>query len=291
MKTIRKVNILIACVAMLLITACNNEEVLRDPSPIKNPNSTNVFFAANNNIAPVLGISQDTFKVVISREKSDKAQVVALTFENVYGSIFTAPSTVSFAAGQDTTFVNIITKGMELMKKYHIALKIDQDQTNPYDTTLTKALPRIELSVMKEDFAPYAEGTYTSDFFSSATFSGVWTQILEYSQALKLYRLKNLWYIAGANDGYNVTFKWDGPQSAVVNMVGTAYTNSKGSFITLETGNVDATYGMISAYYYTSKSLNYYNASTQTFTFPVRWYVSAGSFGDDPEIFAITKFF
>lgn len=260
--------------AMLLFAACT-EEIVRDPSPIANPNSTNVYFSVTNNVNPVLALEQDSFLVIIIRENDAAAQEVALTAENVYGDIFTIPSKVSFAAGQDSVAIKVTVKDMELMKKYKLAISVDQAQTNPY--TAQPVYPRIDLNVLKEDFAPFAEGTYTSEFFEDA-----WPLTLEYSPATKIYRFKDCWM-----PGYDVTFKWDeAAKPGEVNIIGTS-TSAK-DFVFLQTGYVDSRYGMISAYYPTANK-NYYDSTTKTFTFPITWRVTAGSFGVYADKYAITQ--
>lgn len=273
MKT-NKVNLLMTFFAMLLFAACT-EEIVRDPSPIANPNSTNVYFSVTNNVNPVLALEQDSFLVIIIRENDAAAQEVALTAENVYGDIFTIPSKVSFAAGQDSVAIKVTVKDMELMKKYKLAISVDQAQTNPY--TAQPVYPRIDLNVLKEDFAPFAEGTYTSEFFEDA-----WPLTLEYSPATKIYRFKDCWM-----PGYDVTFKWDeAAKPGEVNIIGTS-TSAK-DFVFLQTGYVDSRYGMISAYYPTANK-NYYDSTTKTFTFPITWRVTAGSFGVYADKYAITQ--
>lgn len=274
MKT-NKVNLLMTFFAMLLFAACT-EEIVRDPSPIANPNSTNVYFSVTNNVNPVLALEQDSFMVIIIRENDAAAQEVALTAENVYGDIFTVPSKVSFAAGEDSVEIKITVKDMELMKKYKIAISVDLEQTNPY--VAQPVYPRIDINVLKEDFAPFAEGTYTSEFFEDA-----WPATLEYSPATKIYRFKDCWM-----PDYDVTFKWDEvAKPGEVTIIGTA-TSAK-DFIFLQTGYLHPTYGMLSAYYATTPNKNYYVSATKTFTFPITWRVAAGSFGAYADKYVITQ--
>ena len=259
---------------MFTISSCK-DEIVRDPSPIANPNSTNVYFSVKNSTSPVLALKQDTFKVMVIRKIKTTVQEVAITSENVYGDKFSIPDKVVFPAGKDSVLINIVVKNLELMKKYKLALQIDPEQTNPY--VIQKVYPRLEFNLTKEDYASYAEGTYTSDFFG-----GDWPQTLEYSPSTKLYRFKDLWAT-----GYNVTFKWDEAAApGVVNIQGTS-TSAK-DYIYLQTGSVDPTYGMVTANYPTA-NLKYYNSTTKTFTFPIKWTVSAGSFGIDADIYVITK--
>ncbi|MDR3188388.1 MAG: hypothetical protein LBT94_04280, partial [Prevotellaceae bacterium] len=125
--------------------------------------------------------------------------------------------------------------------------------------------------IVKEDFAPYAEGTYTSEFFEDT-----WPVTLEYSPATEQYRISDCWV-----SGYDVLFKWEGTE---VTIQGTP--NSTGAYIYLPTGYVYGDYGMISAYY-SQGDINYYNKETKTFTFPITWQVAAGSFGAYLDTFTI----
>lgn len=101
MRTIRKISVIILTLGLFL-TACN-DEIVRDPSPVANPNSTNVFFSDKNDVTPVLSKDSTSFEIIIDREKADKAQTVGLTVESAYGdNVFKVPQTVSFAAGESS---------------------------------------------------------------------------------------------------------------------------------------------------------------------------------------------
>jgi len=280
MKLINKYFIWLTFISALVFTACD-DEVTRDPSPVTNPNSTKVYFAKENNSNPVLGIDQTSFDVQVSREKADKEQTVSLSTENVYNEIFEVPSSVTFAAGEAQKNVTIKVSNMELMQTYHLAINVDGEQTSPYkeQTVIvgndTIALyPRIELNVLKEDFAPYAKGTYSNLFFAAGDDYESSEKTLEYSPSTKAYRLKNCWV-----QGYDVKFKWDG--AAAVTMLGT----TSGAYVYVQTGSVHSTYGMISAYY---KGCTY-DSAAKKFTFPITWRVSAGSFGTYADYFTITQ--
>lgn len=273
MKT-NKVTLLTAFFAVLLFAACT-EDIVREPSPIANPASTNVYFSVTNKTSPVLALEQNELYVSVIREKSTAAQEVDLIIENLYGDTISIPSKVSFKAGEDSVALKITVKDMKLMKKYKIAISVDPQQSNPY--VAQPVYPRIDLNILKEDFAPFADGTYSSDFFEDS-----WEQLLEYSPATKIYRMKDCWM-----PGYNVTFKWDeAAKPGEVTIIGT--TTSAKDFIFIPTGYVHSTYGMVSAYYPTA-NIKYYDSASKTFTFPITWRVSAGSFGAYADKFVITK--
>lgn len=90
MKT-NKVTLLTAFFAVLLFAACT-EDIVREPSPIANPASTNVYFSATNKTSPVLALEQNELYVSVIREKSTAAQEVALIIENLYGDTISIPS-------------------------------------------------------------------------------------------------------------------------------------------------------------------------------------------------------
>jgi hypothetical protein len=255
------------------MTACEEEIPSRDLSPATNPNSANVYFSGENNFTPVLGIEDDNFDIIINREKTDEELTVPLTVEAVNADKFEIPTSVTFAAGEGEKVINIKVKDLELMKKYHLSITVDVDQTLPYkEFEEDDALyGRLELIVLKEDFAPYAEGNYSSEFFEET-----WPATLEYSPATDVYRFKDCWM-----PGYDVTFKWDG--SATVSMIG----SPTGDFIVIPTGYVHLSYGMINAYYY--KDDVSYDEASKTFEFWINWRVSAGTFGDYPDSFEITQ--
>lgn len=275
MRTIKKFNIIFLAVGLLLV-GCKDEEILRDPSPAANPNSSNVYFSTTNNTNPVLALDQQSFKVYVIREKKAAAQDVTLSIADANVAIFDVPSKVSFPAGIDSAALEIKVKDMELMKKYKLAITIDPEQSRPY--AIQAVYPRLDLNVLKEDFAPFAEGTFVSEFFEDS-----WPLTLEYSPATKIYRLQDAWGV----ETYDLTFKWDEKvKPGEVNIIGSL--NAAKDHISIKTGVIDADYGLVTANYPVANK-NYYSSATKTFTFPVKWTVSAGSFGVYPETYTITK--
>jgi len=265
-------SILLASLSLLLFASCE-DKLVREESPASNINSTNVYFATSNKSSIVLGVSATTFDVIVSREKTTTAQSVALSAENAYGAIFSIPSTVDFAAGEAQKTIKVTVSNMEMMKPYHIAIEIDGDQTKPY--TAQTLYPRIEITVLKEDFAPYANGTFSDYFFAPGDDYITWPLTLEYSALSKIYRLKACWLYTG----YDLTFTWD--KASVIGIIGTTSTTYK----VVQTGYVHSSYGMVSAYFGACT----YNATTKTFTFPITWRVAAGSFGMYPDYYQITS--
>lgn len=277
MKTINKTNLLLILFIGLIITACGNEDVVRDPSPAQNPNSSNAYFDSLNVFNPILPIDGTSFDMIIGREKTDVAQVIDIVASGTHIELFEVPSSVSFAAGEAKKTITINVKDIELMEKYYLTLQLDPAQTNLYSIQRADGkivYGRAEIIVLKEDFEPFAEGTYSSLFFEES-----WDALLEYSPATEIYRFKDCWM-----PGYNVTFTWEDTE---VSIIGTK--NSTATFVYLQTGYVDPTYGMIRAFYSLADQ-NYYNTSTKTFTFPITWVIPDGrSFGAYNDTFTITK--
>lgn len=262
MRTINKINLIILGIG-LLFTACKDADIVREPSPAANPNSTNVYFSDKNSTSIVLSKDTKSFDLIINREKVDKAQIVNLTVESAYSdSVFQTPSSVSFAAGEATKTINIPVK-MELMKKYRIAIIIDKDQTNPY--AVQTVFPRIDLNLLKEDYAPYSEGTFTSSMFKDS-----WAQTMEYSPSLKAYRLKDL-----IQTGYDYIFSV-AADGTITQIPATA----------IVTGYMHPSYGMVS---YQAQAGSKYDAATKTYLFLLKYTVSAGSFGVKSETYVVTK--
>jgi hypothetical protein len=256
--------------ALFIVSACSKDEVNGDKSPAQNANSTNVFFLNKNPKSLILAKTAQDFTIPVSRTNTTSEQTVNIFIENPYDkSLFEVPTSVHFAAGDDTVYFTVKVVNLELMKSYHIAFTIDFDQTQPY--TSQNVYSRYELNLIQEDFAPYAQGTYTSLFFEDS-----WSQVLEYSPSTQVYRFTEPWGFAG----YNVTFTWAGSSTTAVNMIGTV----SGSYVVIKTGYVHSKYGMVSAYYKGST----YDAASKTFTFPITWRVSAGSFGTYADSYQIT---
>ncbi len=265
-------SILLALLSVLLFTTSCEDKFSQEPAPAYNTNSANVYFSSTNSSSIVLGLEATSFDIVVKREKTTSAQTVKLTPENSNGEIFTIPTEVSFAVGESQKNVTITVADMELMKSYHLAIQIDGNDTKPY--VAQTVYPRIEINVLKEDFAPYANGTYSDYFFAPGDDYIDWPITLEYSPMTTTYRLKDVWV-----EGYNVTFKWD--KAANVTMIGT----TSGAYKVIPTGYVHPTYGMVSAYYGACS----YNTNTKKFTFPITWRVSAGSFGTFADYYTITN--
>jgi uncharacterized protein (TIGR02145 family) len=122
-----------------------------------------------------------------------------------------------------------------------------------------------------EDWKDYAIGTFNSVFFSES-----WSRTLQYSALNQQYRFKDLYTV-----GYNLLFEWDG--GSAVNVLGTSF---KGYSPAVETGYIDSSYGMVWGIF---NGDNTYDSSSSTFSFPITWRVTAGSYGKYTDTFTINS--
>ena len=253
---------LILIAAVSIFAACE-DDIERESSPEPNPNSSNVYFSTDNSSEVIMPLEESSFTITINRENSSSDQTVSLSTENAFDNIFNVPESVSFASGESEKSITVeISDDIVLMESYHLSIIIDQDQAKPYAEQ--DVYPRIELNISKEDFAPYADGVFKSEFQEDT-----WDATLEYSPATSQYRFKNCWA-----DGYNYSFTVS--EDGVITQVPE----------TVESGIVHASYGMISA---TATEESGYDSQTETYTFAIKWTVSAGSFGVYYDTFEITS--
>ena len=273
MKLINKY--IIALIGFVLLAVSCEDEIKREPSPNPNPNSSGVYFSNDNSSKIAVAIDATGFSIVISREKTDGQLSVNLLTETVFGDIFSVPQSVTFAAGEAEKEIEIgVSDKAELMKSYYLSITINDPDHQPNPYAQSTIYPRIELNIVKEDFAPYATGIYESEFFEEA-----WQAVLEYSPATGLYRFSDCWM-----PDYHVLFAWD-QATDEVEMQGI----QNGDYVQITTGYVHPTYGMVYAFY----SETSYDRGSSTFTFPIQWRVilngSWASFGSFPDSFTITQ--
>lgn len=254
---------LLAVASCCIFTACSNNDDYVSGSAANS--GENIYFAASNESSPVLATDENTFSITVERSNGTAAESIPLIVATPHDSIFTVPATVDFASGETSKTITITASAkMRMFKTYALSLAIPEAYTHQYAET--EVYPRMELSVLKEDYQPYANGTYTCGFFGDS-----WEAELEYSPILNLYRFSGCWM-----PGYDVTFTWDGGASITVN---------GGEAIT--TGYVHSRYGMVSAT--PIKDECGYDTDSKLFTFGYTWTVSAGPFGDYADYFEITE--
>lgn len=250
------------CSVLALNFAACTEEVDYTPGEQSNVADTQVYFLASNPAAPVMAKEDTQFTVLVGRADNSTAQSFPLIVTNPNEDIFTVPTTIDFAAGEsEKELVIQANSNMELFQEYYLKLEIPEEFVNPYKESENH--PIIVMNVLKEDYVPYATGTYTAGFFGNQS----WEQLMEYSPILDKYRFPDLWAT-----GYDVEFAWDG-------------TNIKCSTSAVQSGYVHPTYGMCSA----TAEATLYRPETKAFLFQYKWTVSAGSFGSYVDQFVLEE--
>lgn len=258
--------------AMFCMSACSDDE---DYVPGKQAGSENVYFS-NDEGSVALDLSENKFTFEVSRENGTGELTVPLEILQK-PDFFTVPTSVTFAAGETQKTLEVtIGEGMENFVEYALRIRIPEKYTQPYKDDAET--PLLNMTILKEDFAPWAEGTFTDNIL----FEQSWDQTLEYSPIKDMYRLPNL--IAAGTHFY---FKWDGTDAKDQKIY---FCNANGEEVSsFNSGYVHASYGMIVAYVLNEDNWMGYNSEDKTFYFPLEFKVSAGSFGSSYETFTITN--
>jgi hypothetical protein len=265
-------NLIISAVSFLMIflVSCS-EDVVREPSPEVNPDCIGVYFPSPNKSSYELELTVDSITVRISRLDSSAAITVPIVVLRNDSNIFVLPDSVSFAANQASTTFNVYFPSAELAVAYTFEIKVEGDElVNAYKNIPTKAV-----TISKIKWNKVAEGTFTSGFFGES-----WSQDLYKAQGTKKYRLFDLWVT-----GYNYDFSWSGISSANIVPGGTLNTTS--GYYVQTSGYVYSSYGMVMTATDSDPEYTYFNAADSTFTFNMKWYVSAGSFGWKDEVLKV----
>ncbi len=262
MKKLFKLNYIVLLAVLALFSACSEEN---DYTPAQPSAETNDYkFAANTASNVVLGLTDTEYSVVL--ERVDATEEVTLPL-NIKGDldVFSAPTSVTFAAGEAQAVLNIaIAPEMEAFKNYYLEISIDENFVNPYTSDNYSVLP---ITFLKEDYAPYALGIYTAPLFGAA-----WEAVLEYSPMLELYRFKDCW-----NKG-DVTFRITDYDTMAFEMTASSFsTGVKYSNGTVIIANVLADY-------------NKFDPETNTFYFAYEMAVPGlGTFNPAFDTFQITE--
>lgn len=267
MKIFNKLAIVATMAAGIGFTSCQEELAYEVGAPAAQDSAV-VYFAENlSNV--VLPITDSTFQVTIARNVTEAATYnLDVTLEEGAEGSIVVPSTVTFEEGEVETTITVAVTDIVLMQNYTVKIAIDEAWVNPYavgdNTVLT-------FTVKREDFVPYAEGTYY-DYFPYGAESP-YGQVLEYSPATDVYRIQDCWGLGGGN----LTFTWDGNTAISV--------TSK----TISTGYNHPSYGMISANYLNDQCYAVVEGNIVQMVFYINFTVAAGSFGDYPNLFVFEK--
>jgi hypothetical protein len=152
---------------------------------------------------------------------------------------------------------------MEVFHTYRATITIDQKYTTQYVDSVINC-PKAELNVIKEDYKPFKNGTYYSQFFETEA-----PAVLEYSEMMDLYRFKNV------AEGQTFTFTVDEDNN--ISIVEAKFA----------TNYVHGTYGPITANRTNKPSFVEVEDGVTTYYFNFEYTVDAGSFGDAYDYFVV----
>lgn len=257
--------------AVAAMAACD-KSVPYEPGAPMDPNGPNVYFSAYNPTDIVLASDATEFELAVLRDDATSALSVPLKAVCAIDGLFTAPETVEFEAGVDSVAVKVQVGAVEMFTGYQLTLSVPEEYTHAY--AVQEVGPTYMANIIKEDYAPYANGMYYDAFYSGNTY----VKVLEYSPLKNDYRISDPWLTGGED----ITFTWDG--SETVTLGSTKYV----------TGIVHASYGgitanVVSAGYYTFGAGQLLEQECNAFQFNFKWTVSAGSFGEAPNLFIVTE--
>lgn len=261
MKKLLKLNYMALFAVLALFSACTEEDdyTPAQPSAVE---ETEFFFNREQATSAVLSLSASEYVVVLERVNNEETVTLNLNV-NAVDSVFTVPESVTFEAGAKTAEIIIgINENMEAFKEYAVEISLPEEVINPYKMDNYSIFT---LKLLKEDYAPFALGVYSSWFFEQS-----WEAVLEYSPMLDLYRFKDCWVKGDVTFTCNretMEFEMAAPQ--------------------FESGYMHPSYGMVTAKVLADN--NGFDAETNTFYFAYQWVVSAGSFGAGHDTFTITE--
>ena len=257
----------------LVVVSCHDREYVEPEY-----SSTKVYFSEDNESSKVIGLTEDTVYVTLVRSgNTANALQVPVKLGGTQG-IFSGASTVTFKENEaEAEYAIAISKEMVPFTNYKVQVTVDETYTAPYTYEDGDLVPMIDLTILREDYVPFAEGVYVTEFFGAS-----WDDVLEYSPMLDQYRFSE--WIAG----YPLTFKWD--RSTETNPGQVLVMSDK-----YTTGYSHPTYGMVSAVTTDEKSTfafmpGAWDDGSDVFYFGFKWTVSAGSFGISPDYFVVSSY-
>lgn len=259
-------------VSSLWMGACSDDD---DYTPGKPAGKNDVSFVDEGG-KTVLALEDQAFTFTVTRANGDGELTVPLNVVQKPDFV-QVPTSVTFKAGETEKEVEVtIGEGMENFVEYAIRINIPEELTNPYAET--SGSPMYNMVILKEDYAPWAEGVFTENVI----FGQQWEQTLEYSAIKEIYRLPDVFA-----PGTHFFFKWDGTDADDQTIY---FCDADGNkTVKFATGYVHAKYGMIMANILADKNWMGFDSSDNTFYFPMEMTVSAGSFGANYETYTITS--
>jgi len=185
MKTFNKVKILTIWLTVLLVIGCQNEDIVRDPSPVVVSDNQTVYFSPKNTTSYELDPNAPTaLTVTLFRKDSTIAAEVPLKVMRNDSNIFVIPATATFEAGKGTTTISVGFPESKIGIIYSFEISVDGEKyLNPYSTT--SPVVRVTINRVKWDLVG------TGQFYDSYSLYSATSIEIYYSELKKQYRFAN----------------------------------------------------------------------------------------------------
>jgi hypothetical protein len=252
----------------LVATSCSDDDKY---TPGKEAGSNNVVFV--NEANQTLALTATEFEVELQRTNTSGDLTVPLEVIEC-SNVLSFPESVTFASGSATATIKVAVSADAVpYDVYTLRVRIPEDYTNSYIEQAGS--PQLNVTVMKEDYKPFATADYTSWFFGDT-----WEIGIEYSEYLDMYRIKGLFV-----EGYDYFYKL-GAKADDGSIPMTMCTADGKKLASQATGYVHATYGMVSSKWLDANFTGY-DPAEDAYFIPFQFNVSAGTFGSNYDSFKI----
>lgn len=278
-------------VGAFAFSACSDDDDYKAGEPA---GENNVTFLTYSN--PVMEKTATSFDVVLNRHTTQGTLSVPLE-KLIVPEGWNVPETANFAAGDSLATITVTPAAdMSLNTDYDFVLRVPESYTNSY-MQKNDEVNTYKVEVVKEDYVPFATGTYDETFFTEAQ----WPVTIEYSPGLDVYRIKSMLEPVDDVAGYHFYFKWNKETGEKQKF--TQCASNGGKQTSAQAGFEYGTNGMVSYAWaagtndpakYTGEdnknNFGGYLASENMFVLPWKHNVSAGSFGVGTDFIRDVKF-
>ena len=234
------------------------------PGDESNYLGVNVYFTETE---PYQSLPLDEHELTFYLERDDaprEDENVPLKFSCAFPEAFDVPEYAFFPRGEMKSEVTVyFTDRMEDFKEYRLSLYVDENYTQQYMEQ--SDYPRIDVTVIKEDYEPAYRCRYTCGgvYLGLISWSNPQVMVdLEYSEILDAYRV-DLW-----GHGTYVNFSVDEDDNLVLDKTtfntGEEYVNGDETFEVMATVSGDCTW----------------NSRTRMYTFPFNYSFGGNSAGE-----------
>lgn len=254
--------------SFILLGACSDYVDTEIASPMVSGDNPSVYFVKENATRYELEPGENAeFTLTVERANGSSALDVPIKVITNPDASFIVPDKVSFASGAKiANFVVKMSPTAKTGSPLGLELAFDESNVNPYLVEYGSYIAQVTLL----KWVKYSIGTFTSEFFEDS-----WEQELFKAEGTNKFRFKNLYA-----EGYDYDFEWEVDKAKI------AFAANKSI---QESGYVHSSYGMVSTNTDAAKSA--YDGNNSTFSFYIKWTVSAGSFGEFVDTYKVTQKF